>query len=136
MIDWATLAAEELAASRTLPQENVRDSGLIVPLYTSSGHLRTWLKIAQEPAMVLYETPAVAMSRWLAFANNPEQQFCIFHDHSYGQAMFYFRSAIPNLCYFGVTYPTTEQGRTTPGSIWAGDCRCWRFGGPCPKPTN
>ncbi len=76
------------------------------------------------------------MSRWMAFKNNPEQEICIFHDHSYGQAMFFFREALDQIMAFGVTYPTTEQGRTTPGSIWAGECRCYRYGGPCPPPPS
>lgn len=131
-IDWAAVAAEELAGTHV--QETVRSSGLVVPLYASGNHLRCWLKVIGEPAQTLYETPAQAISRWLAFKNDPDQEVVIFHDHAYGQAMFFTRDAIGQIAYIGVTFPQTEQGRTTPGSIWAGECQCWRYGGPCSPP--
>lgn len=130
-IDWEKLAAEEWARNED-SRELVRDSGVIIPQFTTGQKLRAWCKLIGEPAMRLYETPASAMTRWLAFKNNPEQEVCVFHEHEYGQAIFFTREAIPQLCYFCVTYPDSTQGRTTPGSIWAGECRCADYGGPCP----
>lgn len=134
-IDWAALAAEELEASKH-EMEELSSGGIIVPQFTSGQYLRAWIKFRSEPAMVLYETPAMFAARWLAFVNNPEQDAVIFHDHSYGQAFFIFRAAIGELGYVSVTYPQTQQGRTTPGSIWAGSCPCAKYGGPCPPLKN
>jgi hypothetical protein len=131
VIDWQRLAAEEWERNEDTGRELVRDSGVIVPQFTTGAKLRAWWKIRGEPAMRLYETPAAAAARWQAFVNNPDQQVCVFHEHEFGQAIFFFREAIPNLLYVGATYPDTTQGRTTPGSIWAGECRCARYGGPC-----
>ena len=132
MIDWQKVAANEWARNNE-DYEIVRESGVIVPQFTTGSKLRAWIKLKGEPAARLYETPAAAMARWMAFRNNPEQEVCVFHEHEFGQAIFFFRTAIDELAYFGVTYPDTSQGRTTPGSIWAGECRCADFGGPCPK---
>jgi hypothetical protein len=130
-IDWASLAQEEWERNNE-DRELTRDSGLIIPTFTTGQKLRAWCKILGEPAMRLYETPAAAMTRWQAFINNPEQEVCVFHEHEFGQAVFFFREAISHLLYLGVTYPDVSQGRTTPGSIWAGECRCAAYGGPCP----
>lgn len=130
-IDWIKLAADEWARNdeeRTL----TTDSGLVIPQFTTGSKLRCWLKELGEPAWRLYETPAAAMTRWLAFINNPDQEICVFHEHEFGQAVFFTREAIGHISRFGVTYPDSSQGRTTPGSIWAGECRCAAYGGPCP----
>jgi hypothetical protein len=86
--------------------------------------------------MRLYETPAAFGARWLAFVNDPEQTVMVAHEHEFGQMVLFLRSAIPQLCHIGATYPDTSQGRTTPGSIWAGECGCARYGGPCPPLTS
>ena len=114
-------------------------SGILIP---TPGHgLRAWVKMRGEPAQVLYETPHEFMERYRAFqlqvagwdANRsvglPPVLVC--HDFAYGQAMFFLPESVGEIAYVGVTYPTTEQGRTTPGSVWAGQCRCGEFGGPC-----
>lgn len=134
-IDWATLAAEEWARNDEDRTELVRESGVVIPQFTTGQKLRCWIKLISEPAMRLYETPAAAMARWMAFVNNPAQEICVFHEHEFGQAVFFTREAIPHIAHFGVTYPDVTQGRTTPGSIWAGECRCHDFGGPC-KPKE
>ena len=129
--DWAAIAEAEWRRNNE-DRELVRESGLVIPQFTTGQRLRSWLKIKGEPAMRLYETPAAAAARWQAFKNNPEQEVCVFHEHEFGQMIFFFREALKDILYFGVTYPDTSQGRTTPGSIWAGECRCHDFGGPCP----
>ncbi len=132
MIDWGAVAAEEWAANNRDDHEVTTDTGILIPQFTTGRRLRAWLKVRAEPAMRLYETPAAAASRWMAFKATPTQEVCIFHEHEFGQAIFFFREAIQTLEYLGVTYPDTSQGRTTPGSIWAGECPCARYGGPCP----
>ena len=134
-IDWKQLAAEEWEHNDD-DRELKRDSGLIIPTFTTGSKLRAWIKFRGEPAMRLYETPAAMAARWLAFVNDPTQQCVVFHEHEFGQAIFIFREGIGELMYIGVTYPDSTQGRTTPGSIWAGECRCWRYGGPCSKKEN
>ncbi len=131
-IDWAALATEELERSKDPTSEIVRDTGVIIPQFTTGRQLRSWWKFRGEPAMRLVETPAVVAARWLAFIINPEQLLVVFHEHEFGQAIFIFRQGIQELMAIGVTYPDTSQGRTTPGSIWAGECRCAAYGGPCP----
>lgn len=133
MIDWAALATEEWERNNDTGSELVRDSGLIVPQFTTGAKLRAWVKFRNEPAMRLYETPAAFAARWMAFLNTPEQECMVAHEHEFGQMILLFREGIPNLWYVGATYPDTSQGRTTPGSIWAGECNCARYGGPCPR---
>lgn len=135
MINWAELAVEEWERNND-DHELIRDSGLIVPQFTTGQKLRSWIKARGEPAMRLYETPAAFTARWMAFKRNPEQEVCVFHEHEFGQAIFFFRESIPDVWYVGATYPDVSQGRTTPGSIWAGECRCAAYGGPCPAPKS
>lgn len=135
VIDWPAIADREWLRNNE-DRELVRDSGLVIPQFTTGQRLRAWIKVKGEPAMRLYETPAAAAARWMAFKHNPEQDVCVFHEHEFGQAVFFFREAIDQLCYLGVTYPDNTQGRTTPGSIWAGECRCADWGGPCPPITK
>jgi hypothetical protein len=130
-IDWAALADEE--RDRAEKSEVRTDSGIVIVPFTSGSHLRSWVKFRGEPAFRLVETPAQFATRWMAFRNNPAQDVCIVHEHEYGQAVFLFREALDHLMYISVTYPDTSQGRTTPGSIWSGQCECWRYGGTCPK---
>jgi hypothetical protein len=132
-IDWAKLAEEELTAE--IAEETSTPSGIILTPF-GGGRLASWVKFRGEPAQTFVETPAVFATRWMAFRDAPEQAVCIFHEHTYGQAVFIFREALEHLMYVQVTYPTTIQGRTTPGSYWAGQCQCWRYGGPCPRPDN
>jgi hypothetical protein len=131
MIDWQSVATQEWERNNE-EREIVSKGGIHIAQFTTGAKLRAWIKIKGEPAMRLYETPAAAAARWMAFKHNPEQEVCIFHEHEFGQVVFFFREAIAELCYLGVTYPDTSQGRTTPGSIWAGECRCAAYGGPCP----
>ena len=131
VIDWAKLAAAEWDRNNE-DRELTRESGLVIPQFTTGQRLRAWIKLKGEPAARLYETPAAAMARWQAFRADPEQEVCVFHEHEFGQAIFFFRPSLDQLCFFGVTYPDSTQGRTTPGSIWAGECRCAEYGGPCP----
>jgi hypothetical protein len=132
-LDWAALAEEERSADRQ--REATSRSGIIIPNFAGVD-LASWVKFTGEPAFVLVETPAQFAARWQAFRHNPEQEVCVFHERTYGQATFFFRQALDNLMYVQVTFPTSTPSRTTPGSIWAGECRCWRYGGPCPKPTE
>lgn len=132
MIDWKELAADEWAHNND-DRETHTDSGILIPQFTTGQRLRAWIKFRGEPAMRLVETPAAFAARWLAFKQDEAQEVCVFHEHEFGQAIFVFRPGIAELMYIGVTYPDTTQGRTTPGSIWAGECKCWRYGGPCLK---
>jgi hypothetical protein len=131
-IDWKRLADEEWALNDQ-ERETKTNSGLVIPQFTTGQRLRAWIKFRGEPAMRLVETPAAFAARWLAFKQDESQELCVFHEHEFGQAIFVFRPGIPELMYIGVTYPDTSQGRTTPGSIWAHECGCHRYGGPCPK---
>src|SRR5438045_2773121 len=114
-LDWAALAAEEVASAHA--DETRTESGIILGVY-GGARLRSWVKFRGEPAQTFYETPAEFATRWLAFRDDPEQEVCIFHEHAFGQPVFLFREALEHLMYVQVTYPTTEQGRSTPGSIW------------------
>lgn len=131
-INWAKLAEEELA--NTVDMETTTQSGLVIPTF-GGARLASWVKFVGEPAMVLLETPAVFATRWMAFRADESQEVCIFHEHTFGQAIFLFREALRGLMYVQCTFPTSIQGRTTPGSFWAGQCQCWRYGGPCPEPA-
>jgi hypothetical protein len=120
--------------------EVILASGIVLP--TMAGELRSWLKLRAEPAQVLAETPLVFMHRWRDFVMRCEAYeqggrvglppVLVVHDNTYGQAMFFLPEARDQIAFVGVTYPTTTQARTTPGSIWAGQCPCAEFGGACP----
>lgn len=129
-IDWKELAAEEWERNND-ERETKTASGLLIPQFTTGQRLRAWIKFRGEPAMRLVETPAAFAARWMAFVEDSSQSLVVFHEHEFGQAIFMFREGIKELMYIGVTYPDSTQGRTTPGSIWAGECRCYRYGGPC-----
>lgn len=130
-IDWAALATEEWDRNNE-NRETRTASGIHIAQFTTGAKLRAWVKFAGEPAERLYETPAAFGARWLAFKNNPDQECVVFHEHEFGQMVLIFRSGIEHLWKVGATYPDASQGRTTPGSIWAGECRCAAYGGPCP----
>jgi hypothetical protein len=131
-IDWAALAAEELEQDHQ--REATTRGGIIVPNFAGVD-LASWVKFAGEPAFVLVETPAQFATRWMAFRDNSEQDVCVFHERTFGQAVFFFRESLRGLMYVQVTFPTSAAPRTTPGSIWAGQCKCWKYGGPCPQPA-
>ena len=118
-----------IATHRGVDGELRTAAGLIVP--TPEAPLRAWVKLAGEPPQVLYESPQEFIRLWREFQASDETML-ICHDHAYGQAMAFMRNA--QISFVGVTYPTTSQGRTTPGSIWAGQCQCGSFGGRCPDP--
>lgn len=103
-------------------------SGIFLP---PKPNPRAWIKIAQEPAQLLVETPVEFARRWSAFMKSDEE-LIVFHDFAYGTPIFFFRNAIGMLAFVGITFPTTEQGRTVPGSIYAGQCPCAEWGGTCP----
>jgi hypothetical protein len=96
---------------------------------------RAWIKVEQEPAMMLYETPEVFMDRWVDFIKS-ERDFVVFHDFAYGTPIFFFRNAIGHLAFVSITFPTSQQGRTVPGSIYAQQCPCAKWGGACPPPAD
>jgi hypothetical protein len=104
-------------------------SGIILPPKPAA---RAWVKIAGEPAQVLYEDPAEFMRRWIVFLKDPSREWVVFHDNQFGTPIFYFRNALEQIAFVNITHPTTEQARTVPGSIYAGKCPCAEFGGPCP----
>lgn len=84
-----------------------------------------------EPAKVLYEDPAEFMRRWVDFIHS-DREWINFHDNQFGTPIFFFRNAIQEFAFVDITHPTTEQARTVPGSIYAGQCPCAEFGGTCP----
>lgn len=131
-IDWAGLAAFEMEEARDHPREHTTKSGIAIPAYTTGYRKASWFKLKGEPPQVIVEPPAVAMTRWMAFRDNPDQEVLVFHENQFGQPIFFFREALDQLAYIQVTYPASEQSRTTPGSIWADECPCARYGGPCP----
>lgn len=105
----------------------VRESGLLIPVPPEPQ--RAWVKLAGEPALILYESPAEFIKLWLEFKAGAAPALIV-HDHAFGKPVAFLREAV--IAFIGVTYPTAAQHKTEPGSIWLGKCPCAEFGGRCP----
>ena len=104
-----------------LGETRLTKSGIYI---VEAGTLRSWVKLAGEPAQTFAETPEQFKDRWLAFTANLDQEWESFHEYASGHPVFFFRQAISMLAYIGVTYQTTPP-RVAIGGVWDGSCPCF-----------
>jgi hypothetical protein len=100
--------------------ETVTKSGIILP---ATGSLRAWVKLRGEPAQIFVETPKEFIERWEAFRLDESKPYTVFHVYEYGQAVYFMRQALSELCYVQITYKTAPP-RDTAGSYWLNQCVC------------